>query len=60
MYNQINPDVLRYVAGYRCTMRPRVQAKIAQYADRADVITLTSRRRTRRFLRDVVGEVTRA
>lgn len=55
VYNRINRDVVRYVAGYRRKMRPRVQAKIDQFAGHAQVITLTSRRRTRRFLRDIAG-----
>jgi adenylate kinase family enzyme len=60
VYNRINRDVLRYVAGYRRKMRPRVQAKLDQYATHADVIALTGRRRTRRFLRDVAAEAVRA
>jgi adenylate kinase family enzyme len=43
-------DVLRYVLGYRRTMRPRVTAKIDQYAADAKVITLTSRWQVRLFL----------
>lgn len=51
VYNRITWGVLRYVIGYRRNMRPRVQAKITRYADRAQVIMLGSRRQTRRFLR---------
>ena len=51
VYNRITGDVLRYVLGYRRKMRPRVLAKIDQYASGARVIALTSRRETRHFLR---------
>lgn len=50
VYNRITPGVLRYVLGYRRTMRPRVQAKIEQFATGAEVIVLTSRRDARCFL----------
>lgn len=55
VYNRITWGVLRYVAGYRRNMRPRVQAKIDQYAADAQVIALTSRRQARRFLRDAAA-----
>jgi adenylate kinase family enzyme len=53
VYNRITPEVLRYVLGYRRTMRPRVQAKIEQFPTGAEVIVLTSRRQARRFLSSV-------
>jgi hypothetical protein len=53
VYNRITCDVLRYVLSYRRKMRPRVLAKINQHASGARVIALTSRRQTRRFLRQV-------
>jgi adenylate kinase family enzyme len=55
VYNRITPQVLRYVLGYRRTMRPRVQAKIDQFAVGAEVIVLTSRRQARRFLSSVAA-----
>lgn len=56
VYNRITWGVLRYVAGYRRNMRPRVQEKIDQYAADAQVIALSSRRHARRFLRDVAAQ----
>jgi adenylate kinase family enzyme len=55
VYNRITPGVLRYVLGYRRTMRPRVQAKIEQFATGAEVIVLTSRSHARRFLSSVTA-----
>jgi adenylate kinase family enzyme len=55
VYNRITPGVLRYVLGYRRTMRPRVWAKIDQFAPDAKVIVLTSRRQATRFLSSVAS-----
>ncbi|MEV7971191.1 topology modulation protein [Sphaerisporangium sp. NPDC088356] len=57
VYNRINWGVLRYVATYRRRMRPQVLEKISQYGRHATVITLTSRRRTRRWLQQVAAEL---
>jgi adenylate kinase family enzyme len=54
-YNRLTGDVLRYVVGYRRKMRPRVLAKIHRHASGARLIMLTSRRQTRRFLRQVAS-----
>ena len=57
VHNRITWAVITYVAGYRRTMRPRVMAKIEQFAAaRAEVVLLSSRRRTRRWLRKVANE----
>jgi len=50
VYNRITWDVVRYVATYRRRMRPRVLAKIRQYAAGKNVVFLTSRRQARRWL----------
>ena len=56
VHNRINWNVIKYVATYRRKMRPRVMAKIEQFAaGRADVVLLTSRRRTRRWLQKVAA-----
>lgn len=55
IYNRITWGVLRYVMGYRRNMRPRVLAKIDQYGEGVQTITLTSRRQTRRFLHDAAA-----
>ncbi|MEU8526823.1 topology modulation protein [Streptomyces sp. NPDC048629] len=57
VHNRINWGVIKYVATYRHKMRPRVMAKIGEFASgRADVVLLSSRRQTRRWLRKVAAE----
>lgn len=57
VHNRITWSVVKYVAAYRRKMRPRVLAKIEEYAaNHADVVLLTSRRRTRRWLREVTAD----
>jgi adenylate kinase family enzyme len=57
VHNRITWSVVKYVATYRRTMRPRVLAKIEEYATgHADVVLLTSRRRTRRWLREITAD----
>lgn len=57
VHNRIHWGVITYVATYRRRMRPRVLAKIEEFASgRADVVMLSNRRQTRRWLRKVVAE----
>lgn len=57
VHNRIHWGVIKYVATYRRKMRPRVMAKIDQFATgRADVVLLTSRRQTRRWLRKAADQ----
>ncbi|MFC4008994.1 topology modulation protein [Nonomuraea purpurea] len=55
VYNRINSDVIAYVLGYRRRMRPRVLAKIREFAAGKEVVFLKGRVRTRRWLEEVAG-----
>ncbi|GAA3607712.1 hypothetical protein GCM10022419_110830 [Nonomuraea rosea] len=50
---RIHWGLIRYVAGYRRTMRPRVLEKMSQYAAGKQAVFLTSRAHTRRWLEQV-------
>lgn len=57
VHNRIHWGVIKYVATYRRKMRPRVMAKIEEFAaGRAEVVLLANRRQTRRWLRKVAAE----
>lgn len=57
VHNRIHWGVIKYVATYRRRMRPRVMAKIEEFASgHAEVVLLRSRRRTRRWLEQVRAE----
>jgi adenylate kinase family enzyme len=56
VHNRITRAVIRYVITYRRRMRPRVMAKIDEYArDHAQVVLLRGRRHTRRWLEEVAA-----
>ena len=50
VYNRINAGVVKYVLGYRRSMRPRVLSKVEAYAGHARVVSLRSRARARQWL----------
>jgi adenylate kinase family enzyme len=59
VHNRITWGVIKYAATYRRKMRPRVLAKIEEFAaGHAEVVLLTSRRRTRRWLRGATANRT--
>jgi adenylate kinase family enzyme len=57
VHNRIHWGVIKYVATYRRKMRPRVMAKIDEFASsRSDVVLLANRRQTRRWLQQVAAQ----
>jgi hypothetical protein len=51
VYDRITWNFIRYIAGYRRQMAPRVRQFIASHAAHARVVVLRNRRAVRRFPR---------
>jgi adenylate kinase family enzyme len=55
VYDRITWSFIRYIAGYRKQMAPRVRHLIADYAGDAQVVVLLSRHAVRRYLAGVAA-----
>jgi hypothetical protein len=55
VYNRITWNFIRYIAGYRKQMAPRVRELIVGHAGDAQVVVLRSRHATRRYLAGVAA-----
>jgi adenylate kinase family enzyme len=58
VYDRLTWSFVRYIWGYRKTMRPRVRQLLAEHGGSARLITLTSRRQTGRFVVQLEAEYT--
>lgn len=56
VYDRITWDFVRYIWGYRKTMRPKVRQLLDEHGSHVALITLTSRRQAARFLAYVKTE----
>jgi adenylate kinase family enzyme len=56
VYDRLTWNFIRYIWGYRKTMRPRVRQLLAEHGSSARLITLTSRRQAGRFVAQLEAE----
>lgn len=57
VYDRITWNFVRYIWGYRRTMRPRVRQLLDEYGNHVRLIALTSRRQAARFVAQLEAEV---
>lgn len=50
VYDRITWSFVRYIWGYRKSMRPKVRRLFDEYGDKAELVTLSSRRQAAHFL----------
>jgi adenylate kinase family enzyme len=55
VYDRITWSFIKYVIGYRRSMRPRISGLLAEHGRHARYLQLTSRRQANRFLRQLDG-----
>ncbi|MCY7340859.1 MAG: DNA topology modulation protein FlaR [Pseudonocardia sp.] len=60
VYDRITWGFLRYIWGYRTSMRPRVRELLDEHAAHARLVTLTSRRHTTRWLDQLRAELSQS
>ncbi|MGH3614345.1 MAG: DNA topology modulation protein FlaR [Pseudonocardia sp.] len=56
VYDRITWNFVRYIWGYRTTMRPKVRRLLDEHGREARLITLTSRRQAARFIAQLRAE----
>jgi adenylate kinase family enzyme len=58
VYDRITWDFVKYIWGYRKSMRPRIRQLITEHGNHLQVVTLTSRRQAKRWLADLTATAT--
>jgi len=56
VYDRITWNFVRYIWGYRKTMRPKVRQLLGEHGSKARLVTLTSRRQAARFVAQLRAE----
>lgn len=56
VYDRITWNFVRYIWGYRKSMRPRVSTLLKEHGSNATLVTLTSRRQAARYLAQLRAE----
>lgn len=59
VYDRITWNFVRYILGYRHTMRPRIRHLLQEHGVQVRLITLTSRRHANRFIDRIKRETNR-